>query len=304
MSNIGLASVLNDVVGLDISGIPYFGTTVIPTIALTFATENIAGLPDDTFANSPLLNTLGNIVEKNLTALIHFSFSENPIKLQYSGNRFPTFSPATPGSVNLQSLISAIPNFDLNSVPLPPRVSSLLHLGIDEFILDLSKKTVIIAVRYPGSLTFFDGLMSVDYPKVKAEGPTGGINIDIDGDLSISGSHFNVSIERDEQSGKYILHAQAEDLPITRLISQFESEVLPSELNSLLSSLPFFSFSIEHPSISFPLSSTPLQVQLGGTPVISGYNVVHMASVIISDREERLSSYKALNSDLSTLLAS
>ena len=84
-----------------------------------------------------------------------------------------------------------------------------------------------------------------------------------------------------QQSGKYILRAQAEELPIISLISQFQSEVLPSELNSLLSSLPFFSFSIEDPSITFPLSSSPLQIQLGGTPVISGYNTVHMASVII-----------------------
>ena len=203
MSNIEFASILNDVVGLDISGIPYFGTTVLPAIALTFATDNTFGLPDDTFAHSPLLTTLGNIVNKDLTALIEFSFSKNAIKLRYSGNGFPIFSPATPGSINLHSLISAIPSFDLNS------------------------------------------------------------------------------IDRDEQSGKYILRAQAKVLPITSLISQFESEVLPSDLNSLLGSLPFFSFFIEDPSISFPLSSSPLQIQLGGTPVISGYNAVHMASVII-----------------------
>ena len=138
ISNIELASVLNDIVGLDISGIPYFGSTVLPAIASTFATDNISGLPDDTFAHSPLLNTLRNIVNKDLTALIEFSFSKNAIKLRYSGNGFPTFSPATPGSVILHSLISAIPSFDLNSIPLPPGVSGLLNFGIDEFILDLS----------------------------------------------------------------------------------------------------------------------------------------------------------------------
>ena len=93
---------------------------------------------------------------------------------------------------------------------------------------------MIITVRYPGSLTFFDGLLSVDNPMIKVVGPTGRIKIDVDGDLNISGSDFNVSIDRDEQSGKYILHAQAKVLPITSLISQFESEVVPSDLNSLL----------------------------------------------------------------------
>ena len=137
MSNIEFASVLNDVVGLDIFGIPYFGTTVLPAIALTFAMDNTSGLPDDTFAHSPLLNTLGNIVNKDLTVLID---SKSAIKLRYSGNGFPTFSPATPGSINLHSLISAIPSFNLNSIPLPPGISGLLNLGIDEFIPDLSKK--------------------------------------------------------------------------------------------------------------------------------------------------------------------
>ena len=48
---------------------------------------------------------------------------------------------------------------------------------------------------------FFDELLSVDNPVVKIEGPTGGIKINVDGDLSISGSDFDVNIKQDEQSG-------------------------------------------------------------------------------------------------------
>ena len=59
MSNIEFTSVLNDVVRLDISRVPYFGTVVLPTIALTYATRNINSLPNDIFANSPLLSTTG-----------------------------------------------------------------------------------------------------------------------------------------------------------------------------------------------------------------------------------------------------
>ena len=283
MSNIKLASVLDDIVGLDISGIPYFGTTVLPTIALKFASGNIYGLSQDIFASSPLLNTLGSRIRKGLRALVKFTFYDNIIRLQYtrSEGETPTFFPIPPGSLNLQTLISAIPKFDLRSVPLPPGISDLLNAGIDEFSLNLKGNAVRIVISYLGSLTFFDGLLSVHNPKVIMRGPTGGIKINVDGDLSISGSDFDVSIKRDDQSGKYILRAQANELPIASLISQFKSEVLPSELNSLLGSLPFFSFSIEDPSISFPLFSSPLQIQLEGTPVISGYNALHLASVVI-----------------------
>ena len=280
ISNIELASILSDVTGLDISGIPYFGTAVLPTIGLTYATDSIDGLPDDVFANSPLLNQLGNSLEKDFTALILFDFSDDPIRLRYSGG-LPSFQPASPGSLSINSLISAIPSVDLSSIPLPPGVSGVLDLSIDEFSLSIQDRSIGIAASYPGSLTFFDGFLTVDNPMLVVEVSTQGVTIDVDGDLSISGSNFDVNIERDEASGDYVLSAQADELPISDLISQFQSEVLPSELNSLIGSLPFFSFSIEDPSISFPLSSSPLQIQLGGTPVISGYSTVHMSSVII-----------------------
>ena len=280
MSNIELASILSDVTGLDITSIPYFGTAVLPTIALTYATDNIEDLSDDVFANSPLLSGIGNAVEVDFTALILFDFSDDPIRLHYSGG-LPTFQPASPGSLSVNNLISAIPSIDLSSIPLPPGVSGILDLSIDEFTLNIQDRSIKVAASYPGSLTFFDGFLTVDNPAIIIEVSTQGVTIDVGGDLSISGSDFDVSIQRDEESGDYVLSAQADELPITSLISQFQSEVLPSELNSLLSSLPFFSFSIEDPSITFPLSSSPLQIQLGGTPVISGYNALHLASVII-----------------------
>ena len=281
LSNVELASVLNDVIGLDISGIPYFGTAALPTIALTYATDSIDDLPDDVFANSPLLSTLGSSIEEDFTALILFEFSDDPIKLHYSGGGLPTFQPASPGSLSVNSLISAIPSVDLSSIPLPPGVSGILDLSIDEFVLNIQDRSIKVAASYPGSLTFFDGFLRVDNPMVVIEASSQGLSIDVDGDLSISGSDFEVSIKQDEESGDYVLSAEADELPITSVISQFQSEVLPSELNSIVNSLPFFSFSIEDPSISFPLSSSPLQIQLGGTPVISGYSTVHMASVII-----------------------
>ena len=69
LANIGLASVLNDVVGLDISGIPFFATAIIPTIGLIYSPSSIDGLANDIFSNSPLLNTLGSSLEEGLTAI-------------------------------------------------------------------------------------------------------------------------------------------------------------------------------------------------------------------------------------------
>ena len=280
IANIELASVLNDVTGLDISDIPFVGSVVLPTIGLTYSTQDINGLPEDIFANSPLLSNLGSSVEKDFTAYIKFDFSDDPIRLHYSGG-IPTFSPAQPGSLDVNSLLSAIPGVDISSIPLPPGVSGLLDLSVDAFAIDIAAKSVEIAVSFPETLTFFDGFLTIENPAIFVIISTQGVKIDVDGDLSISGSGFDVSIALDEDSGDYILTASADELPITSLVDQFQSEVLPSELNSLINSLPFFSFSIEDPSISFALSSSPLQIQVSGTPIISGYNTVHMTAVII-----------------------
>ena len=108
-----------------------------------------------------------------------------------------------------------------------------------------------------------------------------GVQLDLFGDLSISGIDFATSISLDTSLNKYILIARVNVLPVTNLISQLQLEMLPLELNSLLDSLPFFSFTINDASLNYCLTSSRLQIQLGGTPVISGYNTVHMASVII-----------------------
>ena len=184
MSNIELASVLNDIVGLDISGIPYFETTVLPKIALIYATSNIYGLSKNIFANSPLLDTFGNRVGRDLRARIMFTFSDNSTRLCYvpSDGGNPTF---IPGNLNVQTLIFAIPGFGLDEFPLPPGVSSVLSLGIDEFSLNLKRKAVRIVVSHQRSLTFFDGLLSVDSTKLIMRGPTGGIRMNVEGDFSI-----------------------------------------------------------------------------------------------------------------------
>lgn len=85
MSNIEFASVLHDVVGFDTSGIPYFGTTVLPTIVLTYATDDI-----QLFHNDPFLHDHESSIEK-VSSLQLSSASLSPITLQYSKGGVPTF---------------------------------------------------------------------------------------------------------------------------------------------------------------------------------------------------------------------
>ncbi len=91
-----------------------------------------------------------------------------------------------------------------------------------------------------------------------------------------------------DENNNYVLQASADVLPITSAISQFQASVLPPDLNSLLSGIPFLSFSIDDPSITYPFSSVPKQIQLGGTPVVAGYSTVSMEAIILRQASKSL----------------
>ena len=279
MSNIQFSSILQDTTGLDITQIPYFGFVSV-NIGLTIATTRINDLPDNFFPTGSLLSKTGDSIKENITAIVLFGFSPVAIRVCYC-NGFPSFQPVIPGGISINDLLSALPNVDISSIPLPPGIGGFPQLRIDTFSFDLQLGTIMINIDYPNSLNFFDGFLRIDNPLLIFNISRLGVKLDILGDLSISGIDFTTSISLDAALRKYLLIANVNVLPITSLISPLQLELLPLELNSLVSSLPFFSFSLRNASLRYFLSSSPLQIQLGGTPVISGYDTVHMASVLI-----------------------
>lgn len=109
---------------------------------------------------------------------LQFDFSDDPIKLRYTTG-IPTFQPGTPGSLDVNTLISAIPGFDISAIPLPPGVSGLLQLSIDAFTLNVQERSIKITVGFPNDLTFFDGLLTVSNPMIHLEKSLQGIKIDV-----------------------------------------------------------------------------------------------------------------------------
>ena len=277
--NIRFGSLLQDTTGLDITEIPYFGSVSV-NIGLTIATTRITDLPDNFFATCSLLNKTGNRIDTNVTAIISFGFSPVAIKMCYCGG-FPSFQPIIPGGISVNNLLSAIPNINVGTILLPPGISGFPQLRIDSFVLDLQLRKISVNIDYPNSLNFFDGLLRLDDLLPVLNISTLGVQLAFLGELSISGIDFSTIISLDAALNKYLLTARVDILPITSLITQLQLELLPPELNSLLHGLPFFSFSINDASLSYSLSPTSRQIQIAGTPVISGYNTVHMAAVIL-----------------------
>ena len=279
ISNIQFSTILQDTTGLDITGIPYFGSTTA-NIGVTIANTRINAIPNNFFPTNSLLSKIGRRIKENVTAVMLFGFSPIAIKLCYC-NGFPSFQPVIPGGISISDLLSALPNLNIDSVPLPPGISGFPQLRIESFGIDVQLGVITINIDYPNTLRFFYDLLRIDNPLPTLNVSGLDVQLNIFGDLSISGVDLSTAISLNTALNDYCLAASVDVLPITSLISQLILDILPAELNSIQDSLPFFSFSINNARLDYCLSPSSRQIQLAGTPVISGYSTVDMASVII-----------------------
>ena len=93
--------------------------------------------------------------------------------------------------ITLNSLLSLIP--EVSSLPLPPFLSDLLNLQIDDFSVDLDKLEVRVDAKYPGSISFFDDAVVVNNPGVVIHAifkSPRRISLEIVGDIEIGGEIF------------------------------------------------------------------------------------------------------------------
>ncbi len=124
-------------------------------------------------------------------------------------------------------------------------------------------------------------IKNADITLYLSEKPTK-VRVEVSGIMSVGKINFVAKLFTDKKD-KYVLQASAKTLSISSAISQFHARVLPPELNSLLSKIPFLDFTIKSPRLTYPLSSEPKQIQIGGTPVVAGYNIVSTNVIILKE---------------------
>ena len=193
-----------------------------------------------------------------------------------------SFDATADHDVTLNSLLSLIP--ELSSLPLPPGLSQVLDLQIDDFSANLDTLEMSVDARYPGSLSFFDGTVVVENPGVKLHAvlkTPRSVSLEVLGDLQISGQDYAVSITRDSDSGTYILVADIGRIDIADIIKEFGAAVVPKELNSIVKSAGFLEFAIDDVHLTYPFGGQPQKIQFSGQPEIAGFNGPHMSALVV-----------------------
>ena len=277
-SSFKFAELINDLTGVDISDIPLFGSLVVPHMAVTIATDDIQLIEQ---FDTQLLSLTGYHVGKGFTAF--FMFTNKPVSMSYSNYLF-SFKVLNGESISVKSLLSQIPGLNVNSLDLPPGISNLLDLAIRLFTLNTTSKELTFSAILPGSLKFFDDLLTIQNPAVVMHAVLKSprkIYVDVSGKIEIGGKGYSIVIDRDEASGKYVLKVDIGRIDIAKIIEEFGAAVVPDELSSIVRSAGFIQFAINDVHITYPFGGKPKQIQIAGEPQISGFNVPLMSAIII-----------------------
>ena len=275
-----MSSLIKKVTNVDISKIPYFGALQVSDIGITFSTGEIEALPEDTFANSKLLRNNGVAIPKGMKAYVVVPFYKDIVIMTYNNRTF-TFIPMKK-NLSLKKILGFVIPRGMGNLLLPKKLLGVFDLNIDEFSISGPRNEMSIGVSYPRSVRFFKNLLVISdlsvyltigqrHPRVRAEAR---------GIINLAGAKFKTSLSMNRRN-HYVLSANGDRLPVTALMRKFHTSVLPRSLSKLLRRIPFLRFSILKPKISYTLVARPLQMHIGGTPVVHGFRTVDMDIIIV-----------------------
>ena len=276
-----LSSLIKKVTNVNISRVPYFGALRVSDIGITFSTGEIEALPEDTFAKSKLLKNNGVAIPKGVKAYMVVPFYKDIVIMTYREETF-TFRPMKKNLSLKKILRFFFPKRDLGKLHLLNKLRKVFDLNIDEFSISGPRKELSIGISYPRSIKFFKNLLVISdlsvyltigqqHPRVRAEAQ---------GIINLAGAKFKTSLSMNQRN-QYVLSANGDKLPVTALIRKFHTSVLPKYLSKLINRIPFLRFSILKPTISYTLGARPLQMHIGGTPVVHGFRTIDMDIIIV-----------------------
>ena len=274
---IKLSTAIKKVINVDISGVPFFGTFSVNNLDLTFATKRITSLNLGSLSKSQLLQKLGYTIKKGLTAFIGVPFHKDPLTLTYNNKVLVMTTPKK--DLRLDKILSSIVPGS-TKLSLPSQLSQIFKVNIETITVRPRQMTINLA--YPGALKFADGILSFSQAKVALviAKTTPKVTTTVSGIINLGGIKFNTRLAPNKQ-GKYVLTASTNMLNMNALINSLHAAVLPDTISGFMKGIPFLNFKLKNPTMSYTIGVKPLQIKLGGKPIIAGFSTTNTESLIV-----------------------
>ena len=157
-TNYRFSALVEQVTGLDLSGIPYFGSIMGPGVALTISNANITGLARGTFMESDLLSRItsdSTYIHSGIRTTMSFDFLAPSLHLfSIDFLRFVPFG----GLLSIEDLFMMIPGINFDDIrPHLPDLPSISGLITFNELLAMIPNINIGSISLP-----FDGFLTLD----------------------------------------------------------------------------------------------------------------------------------------------
>ena len=274
ISQVSLSTIIRNVLKLDISSVPFFGSLRVKEIGLTYSTGKMA-LDKNTFGTSRLLQRNRGLINKGLTAYFKLPFHKEPIKIIYVNKVLLL----TTTNLSLKKILYSIAGKRAKHLSLPPGLNSILKLNINQ--ISIAKGRVGISVSYPRRIILFNKILVLSNVQilVTLSNQPPKLSVEIRATMNLAGSTFKTMLAKRRK--KYVLTATGDRLNLNKLFQKLHAAILPKVLNVFLKKLPFLKCTIIKPKISYTFGSKPMQMHIGGTPVVHGFKTTYMDSLIV-----------------------
>ena len=246
ITEINLADLIMDLIGADISDLPFIGSVVLPEIAVTLSTEDISvSSLLERLDSGSLLRLSGSNIRNRVAAFFNMGEKEDvPVQMTHSDSSF-SFDVLKGQSFSLSSLVPQF-GFNLSSLSLPPRINNILDLNIKDFSINSLSREFQVNIALPDNLTYFDGQLTVKNAVVRVHAilnASSSISVEVEGSVVFGDGEINVLIRQDITSDNYVVFSRVSPRSIPEVFELFGPGIVPKNVLDTLSGLEYFEFS-------------------------------------------------------------
>ena len=239
-----LSNLVSSTTGVDITSVPYFGSLVIPAMAISITSGVIQSptLPHLFGSGSPLL-AYGETLPAGVTSQFNLDIASAKDAVAKFSNGVIAFKVPPSVDLSVQALASQIPGIKDAVQALPEQIRSILSAKVESFAFNSTFKDLTIMASL-SRLTLVSGFLSISGVKISYDGTLGTKimtrTLDFTGTWEIGDSAILTSVAYDGVSKELTISSQSEggkDLSINNVMESLAGTTIP--LPSAISSFTF-----------------------------------------------------------------
>ena len=281
-TNLKIATLFKQLTKLDISGIPFVGSTTFRTLDVITSTMDLGEpiLPYD----SEALASLSPVIKgMQILTDVQFAPNGNPstVKITVTGSLIK-FEILTDSGISVSAFVDKLVS-NLGQLSLPPKfnLQSFLDLRLEGFEYDPNTKIFILPVELPESIVFVPKAIELDNATIvfsfrigsAGAAPGGRFGVNVVSNWKLGNLNIPLTIGKPLDLNVFLAESRPNfEIPFGSLIEKFLVGILPSgKLEDAVKKVGFQSFYISNPYVKIYFASN-MVMKISGTAVIGAWD--------------------------------